>query len=181
MNKGMIGFLSFGAGGFCGFVLANKLLKDKYEQLVEDEIDSIRKAFRKHKGDREDTREKKPTEEARRKYSERVSSLGYTEEKQPADLQRPRVIPPDENGSMEDYEQITLTYYADHVLTDDNDRAMDDDEIEETVGKESLTHFGEYEDDSVIVRNDRLRVDYEILLDQRTYADVLREHPYLAF
>ena len=57
---------------------------------------------------------------------------------------------------------------------------MDEDEIEETIGKDSLTHFGEYEDDSVFVRNDRLKVDYEILMDQRGYADVLREKPYLA-
>lgn len=56
---------------------------------------------------------------------------------------------------------------------------MDDDEIEETVGKGSLTHFGEYEPDSVFVRNDRLKVDYEILMDQRTYAQVLEEKPWL--
>ena len=49
----------------------------------------------------------------------------------------------------------------------------------ETIGKDSLTHFGEYEDDSVFVRNDRLKADYEILMDQRTYAEVLQEKPYL--
>lgn len=33
--------------------------------------------------------------------------------------------------------------------------------------------------DSVFVRNDRLKADYEILADPRSYADVLREKPYL--
>ena len=46
------------------------------------------------------------------------------------------------------------------------------DEIEELIGKDSLNHFGEYEDDSVFVRNDRLRTDYEILADSRPYGEV---------
>ena len=41
---------------------------------------------------------------------------------------------------------------------------------DDVVGMESLTHFGEYEDDSVFVRNDRLKCDYEILMDERTYS-----------
>ncbi len=45
------------------------------------------------------------------------------------------------------------------------------DDIEETVGIDSLTHFGEYEDDSVFVRNDERKCDYEILLDHRDYED----------
>ena len=45
------------------------------------------------------------------------------------------------------------------------------DDIEETVGIDSLTHFGEYEDDSVFVRNDERKCDYEILLDDRDYED----------
>lgn len=52
------------------------------------------------------------------------------------------------------------------------------DDVEEIVGEESLTHFGEYEDDSVFVRNDRLKCDYEILLDQRNYSDVTKTMPH---
>ena len=43
---------------------------------------------------------------------------------------------------------------------------------DEIVGLDSLTHFGEYEDDSVFVRNDVMKCDYEILLDHRNYKDV---------
>ena len=56
---------------------------------------------------------------------------------------------------------------------------MSEDEIEETIGKSSLTRFGEYEPDSVFVRNDRLKCDYEILLDERSYAEILQDKPYL--
>lgn len=47
MNKGVIGVIFFMAGGAAGFLAANKLMKDKYEQLVQDEIDSVKAAFRK--------------------------------------------------------------------------------------------------------------------------------------
>lgn len=165
-----------------GFAAANKLMKQKYEQLVQDEIESVKTAFRKEhplpnkKGGK---KPEKTTAEERKQYSQYANELGYTEEKSPAPLQEPHVISPDEFGDQDEYDQISLTYYSDGTVTDDNDRPMSDDEIEESIGKDSLTHFGEYEDDSVFVRNDRLKADYEILKDERTYADILREKPYL--
>ena len=74
---------------------------------------------------------------------------------------------------MPEYERISLTYYDDQVLTDENDKIIED--IEETIGIDSLTHFGEYEDDSVFVRNDERQCDYEILLDRRKYSDVIKK------
>ena len=85
---------------------------------------------------------------------------------------RPYVIKPYEFGEIEEYEQISLNYFADEVLTDEDNEIIDN--VDEIVGVESLTHFGEYEDDSVFVRNERLRTDYEILLDRRNYSDVMR-------
>lgn len=177
MNKGVFGFLTFVAGGAAGFFAANKLMKQKYEQLVQDEIDSVKAAFRKDHPLLE--KKSRPTEKERKEYSQHIAKLGYTEEKKPSPKQEPHVISPDEFGDQDDYDEISLTYYADGTVTDDNDCAMSEDEIEETIGKDSLTHFGEYEDDSVFVRNDRLKADYEILMDQRSYADILREKPYL--
>lgn len=180
MNNKLVGILSFAVGGAVGFVAANKLMKDKYEQLVQDEIDSVKAAFRKEHPLPEKKERPKPTEKERKAYSEYTAKLGYTEEKKPAPVQEPHIISPEEFGDQDEYDEISLTYYADGTVTDDNDRAMSEDEVEETIGKESLTHFGEYEDDSIFVRNDRLKADYEVLMDQRSYADVLREKPYLA-
>lgn len=179
MKKSFIGIVFFAAGSALGYVVADKVLKQKYEQLVQDEVDSIKAAFRKERPTAE-KKKNKPTEHERVEYSKRVSELGYSEEKKPAPLQAPRVISPDEFGDEDGYDEISLTYYADGTVTDDSDRVMSESEIEETIGIDSLTHFGEYEDDSVFVRNDRLKADYEILLDRRTYADILREKPYLA-
>lgn len=178
MNKGVIGVIFFMAGGAAGFLAANKLMKDKYEQLVQDEIDSVKDAFRKEHPLPEE-KSQKPTEKERTAYSQYTAKLGYTEEKKPAPIQTPYVISPDDFGTQDGYDEISLTYYADGTVTDDSDHAMSDDEIEETIGKDSLNHFGDYEPDSVFVRNDRLKADYEILADPRSYADVLREKPYL--
>ena len=86
------------------------------------------------------------------------------------------MISPEEFGEFEEYEKISLTYYADQVLTDENDEEVDN--VEECVGVESLNHFGDYEDDSVFVRNDRLKCDYEILLDQRNYTSIHEKIPH---
>ena len=67
------------------------------------------------------------------------------------------------------YETESLTYYSDGVLTDEYDNPIED--IERLVGSDALTHFGEYEDDSVFVRNDDLKTDFEILKDYAKYYD----------
>ena len=61
MNKGIVGVLSFAVGGTIGFMTANKFLKDKYEQLVQDEIDSVKAAFRKEHPSRQAHREGTPS------------------------------------------------------------------------------------------------------------------------
>ena len=83
--------------------------------------------------------------------------------------ERPYVIDPSEYGDL-DYKQVSLNYYDDGVLTYENDDVIDD--IDSLVGKDSLSHFGEYEADTVYVRNDRLKIDFEILADTRRYEDI---------
>ena len=49
------------------------------------------------------------------------------------------------------------------------------DDVEYVVGSDALNSFGEYEGRFVFVRNDRLKCDYEILLEQRKYSDVVNK------
>lgn len=93
-------------------------------------------------------------------------------------MDKPFVISPEEFGDFDDYEKISLTYYSDQVLADDNDELVED--IEDVVGFDSLNSFGAYEDDSVFVRNNKLRCDYEILLDHRKFSDVVKSKPHEA-
>lgn len=89
----------------------------------------------------------------------------------------PYVISPDQFGEFDDYARVTFTYFADGVVTDEDLGCIID--PEQFIG-DGLEHFGEYDDDAVHVRNERLKVDYEILKDLRKYEDVLRDKPYLA-
>lgn len=89
-------------------------------------------------------------------------------------LDVPYVISPDEFGDT-DYECISLTYYEDDILADDDDEIIDD--ILDTVGPEALDAFGreDGEEEFVVhVRNDARKCDFEITRDFRNYDDVIR-------
>lgn len=83
----------------------------------------------------------------------------------------PHVITPDEFSQEDDYGTVTYTYYSDGVMTDENDNPISKDTIKQNVGERAVTHFGEYEEDSVFVRNDALHIDFEILKDSRDYSE----------
>ena len=195
--------LAFVLGAAIGALVANKYLKTKYEKIADEEIASVKavywaktnpEAAAYAKKDVEYTEEiykqhqqaaKSAAEQAKEnpdivKYAEKLHKEGYTNYSTTAkpdtpDLGEPYVIPPEDFGEFDDYEKISLIYWADQVLTDDNNEVVED--LEGSVGINSLTTFGEYEDDSVFVRNSRLRCDYEILLDQRNFEDVIHAGP----
>lgn len=79
----------------------------------------------------------------------------------------PYVISPYDFGELDGYNQIELTYYTDGILEDEEYNIVTD--ADELIGVDSLNTFGEYEDDAVFVRNERLRTDFQILKDYRTY------------
>ena len=186
--------LGFIIGAASGATVAWYLLKDKYETLAQEEIDSVKEVFARREQEMKDETVKRNVAEGikdsdrtkpdLKEYAEQLKKNGYTrysdlsaDDEGVSDKQtKTYVIPPEQFGDDENYDQISLTYYADGVLADENDEVIDD--VEETVGIESLNHFGEYEDDSVFVRNDTRKCDYEILLDQRTYSEVAEEMPH---
>jgi hypothetical protein len=170
MSKGFC-FVSFIAGVITGSLVAWQYAKKKYEKIAQEEIDSVKRSFAKRMVNYEKQEEDIFEGAEIHEYSKVVENLGYVKKEMNV-MDIPYVISPDEFGQDESYETISLTYYADGVLADDDDEMVED--VENLVGFDSLNHFGEYEDDSVFVRNDRLKCDYEILLDHRKYTDVKR-------
>ena len=174
MSKNSLYFACFALGVAIGVYGAGGYFKTKYETLANTEIESARKAFHELR--------KNPVEKP--SLSEVVSSLMPDElpERDISKLDKivkeerydaapgPYVISPDDFGGTFEYECVSLVYYADGVLVDDNQNVVTD--VEDCIGEESLTHFGEYEDDAVHVRNDEKHCDYEILLDERKWSDV---------
>ena len=86
------------------------------------------------------------------------------------------VIPPEEFGDKPGYDTATFTFFADGVVADEKDDVVTD--LANTIGLESLNHFGEYEEDTVFVRNCIKEMDYEILRDLRTYSEALKYASY---
>lgn len=180
--------LIFVLGAAVGSVVTWQYVKNKYERIAQEEIDSVKEVFLKREPDvtvevkEADVRNRKEEKPGVVEYAARLQKEGYTnyagmnsvEEVKVAES--PYVISPEEFGEFDEYEKISLTYYADQVLADENDELVDD--VDDVIGFESLTHFGEYEDDSVFVRNDRLKCDYEILMDSRLYSDVVKTMPH---
>ena len=177
----------FAAGAATGSVATWLLLKKKYEKFAQEQIDSVKEVFSKREKEIVDIPEEAPKETQESEayedpeiaiYRDVLTGLGYTNRSKEDDksMDAPYVIPPEEFGEFEDYRRYNLTYYADGVLADEDNELVDD--VDDVVGLNSLNHIGDYEPDSVHVRNDRLRCDYEILLDHRNYSDVIKTpHP----
>lgn len=198
MNK-IFPFVTFTIGAVAGAASAWYFAKKKYELIAQEEIDSVKAVYSKKVTEDisnvsvEDYVKAKVTTANEKKsddimqYANMLSEEGYIDystnkedkKEDTVSEDKPYIIPPDEYGELNDYECISLTYYSDEILADDMDELVDD--VEATVGKDSLEHFGEYEDDSVFVRNDALKADYEILLDNRKYSDVVKGMPYRGF
>lgn len=181
------GVIIFSLGAAVGSAVTWRYTKNFYEKRAQEEIDSVKDSFGKRFKPKEfkiDSSEEKADvvinyEEKPDilEYAKVLENEGYkTSDKSNVSSSKPYVISPDEFGDIDDYDQVSLTYYADEVLADENDDQIID--VDDVVGSESLTHFGEYEDDSVFVRNDRLKIDYEILMDARPYSEVLKHRPH---
>lgn len=177
MKNKMACVFAFILGAAVGSVASWKLLKTKYEIIAQEEIDSVKEIFAMHKGNKDvDAQDNEEFTDADKNELDRVLenekySTYSKKEKGDDDVEKPYVISPEEFGELDGYSTISLNYYADKVLADDDHNVISGDELAETVGTEFPSHFGEYEDDSVFVRNDRLRTDYEILLDTQKFNE----------
>lgn len=122
--------------------------------------------------------EEKPTTEAPESDAEEETEDDLEETEGVEDMvKKPYVISPEDYENYNtDYDDISLTYYADGILADDMDEIVED--PDNIVGSDFMNYFGKYEEDTVLIRNDRLKCTYEILRDRRTYEAVTGEKPY---
>jgi hypothetical protein len=189
MNKTLTNLFILAAGAAIGSVATWKFVKDKYRRQAQEEIDEVREYYAelmRNSSNDQDTEPavdipEKPTEPPMFSEQERVDyanlASNYTVEKgAPVTVQIPEVITPGEFGEY-GYPTVSLTYYADGVLVDEYGDVIDPADVESMIGADFERHFGEYEEDSVFVRNDRLETDYEILRDYSKYSDVRRNSP----
>lgn len=189
MNKTLSNLFIFTAGAAIGSVVTWKLVKNKYARIAQEEIETIRDWYmQRNQSAPVEPVEEEPapvvqqvpefTEQDRIDYANIANAYSNNNEKGvPAPVKRPYVISPDEFDEI-GYQTVSLTLYEDGIVEDDRFYVLDDEEIEEKIGRDSLNHFGEYEEDSVFVRNEEEEIDYEILRDSRNYADIPHNHSY---
>ena len=170
--------LFFAVGAAIGSAVTWKIVKTKYEQISREEIESVREMYAKEEASHEEAEDSEEDDsDEKNEYDRIINKAGYRkpdtddeDEEGDDEMIEPYVIVPeefDENG----YETMTLFYYADGVLAyGDTNEVVED--VGELVCEDFAEHFGEYEDDSVFVRNDNLRIDIEILKDVRRYSEV---------
>lgn len=94
-------------------------------------------------------------------------------EKGAASNDEPYIISPDDFMASS-YESSTLLYYADGVLADDDNNVISS--YIGLIGPKALNSFGQYQEDTVFVRNDKLKTDFEIILDTREFSKIRREN-----
>ena len=205
MNKKFFNVLLFTAGAAIGSLVTWKVVKTKYERIIQDEIDSFKESYtrcmrgtsEKDEIITEDTEDQDDEYDDEYEYSEaeivdyhklatrynRSGDVTETGEEGVGDeevpyINGPIVIMPEDFADGDyDHDVYCLTYFSDGVLANDWYEVLD---IEETIGEESLKHFGDYTEDIVHVRNERLRADYEVARDPRRYADLIADNPLMS-
>ena len=180
----MKGFFIFAAGVVAGAVAGAYLVKDKIMADAKQEIEEVREYYKsKKESKKEETVEEQPVEEVKEKekeYEEIVVNSGYVNYNKPEQIAQhsvledePYSIDPEEFGDKEEegWDTMTLTYFADGVLTDDTDEIVEQPEV--VVGLDNLKIFEEFPDATcVYVRNETWRTDFEILKDDWKWSDL---------
>ena len=186
MNDKLSSVIIFCGGVFIGGFLTWDFFKTKYEKIADEEIASVKETF-EHREPRSDNNYK--VEEALKgndAYVNIIDSSGYRNYSNTAietdkkggtadmELKQPYVITPEQYEDNVDYTKVSLTWYNDEVLEDDWGNVLDPDDV---IGSEALKTFGQYEKDSVFVRDDDEQIDYEVLLDTRSYKETYGHDP----
>ena len=183
----------FSAGISIGGLISYVITKDKYETIMNKEIEEIRKYYKdKYENIKEDDEEKiKEKGDYREIVREYVSKHVIEEEDyncddeednhytimesrdltNGVDFDESKKIESWEFGEQPLYETETIILYSDGVATNDLGDVIDN--LEEIMGVDQYREFKESSDESIFIRNDLLRMDYEIVKDDWRYEDLI--------
>ena len=175
--------------------------KEYHRKRADEEIQSVKEAFASKKAEEVKSEKKevqmtvdleadsvayeKERQSKLQDYRAMVRESGYRSRTSPKDLleddpnepppgdnvTKPYVIRPEEFDTLDNYDAVCYTYYADGVLVDEDEDPLEIPEIATAIGLDFASHFGDYDADSVHIRNDLRHIDYEIVRDLRKYGD----------
>lgn len=198
MNKGLLGFISFALGAAAGSLITWKLLDNKYKVYADQEIEEVKRRYIEEYGDPvEKQRLEDETAEINRKKAEDIreyaaiaAKAGYinysdsdaaveaiTEKRgtQEKEVDNSHIHLVEATDRDDEYDIVTLNYYADGVLTDLAGELIED--IDGTVGANFADYFDDGLEDCIYIRNDKSKIEYEILYDPRRFSDLKPSNP----
>ena len=191
---------SLAVGAIAGFSVSKSIYKKKFQKYADEEIDSVKRVYAKHYGEAQanepeevheaqmpaNPNEEKPADEATGDEKPPLNpayvdySAPYRSQEPEVRETRPNPEPSSHNNditflTVEELEAskrecITLFYYQDGVLADDDYNIIKN--PESLIGDEALSKFGAYDVNAVYVHNAKTNKDYEILLDNRPYVSI---------
>lgn len=182
MKKGLAYVATFAVGAAVGYLFANAQLQKKYDSITKEEVASIKASFKKYQN-LDTPKQEETTAKVREKYETLINDLGYADVPVPvkeAEDETHVIITEEAFGELEDYESLSLIYLTDGVLVDDDYSRMTEEEIESAIGNVDLDAFAADDTvDAMYVKNTQLKIAYEIIKDDQSYAELLESRPYL--
>ena len=197
MNSKLFNIAMFTMGVAIGSLVTWKIMKDRCERTIQDEVSAFKNDWVKMT--REDNAEYSVDDENDdsidedadeddeyddddySEYHTLAHSYDYNCEEGGGDevpyVNGPYVITPEEFGGERDFDHWCLSYHSDGVLADTYGVKFD---VEETIGEDALDHFGDYAEDVVHIRNERLQCEYEVVKDPRTYDEAMSSDPHMS-
>lgn len=176
--------------------------KEYHRKRADEEIQSVKEAFASKKAEEGKSEKKevqmtvdlaadsvayeKERQSKLQDYRAMVRESGYRSRTSPKDLleddpnepppgdhvTKPYIIKPEDFDTIDNYDAVCYTYYADGILVDEDEDPLEIPEIATSIGLDFASHFGDYDENSVHIRNDMRHIDYEIVRDLRKYGDL---------
>lgn len=188
----------FAVGIMTGTVVGSRIVKKRYEEMANDEIEEIRAYYKEREKEQkvevkeiEQIEQKEESVEItdeerteynniRFKYTTETTLLNKENDKTDVESTKSEekydtsdiyVIDPSEYGNEGKYAVESLTYFADGVLVNEVDEVIE--EYELVVGRHHIDIFNEFPDATcVYIRNDWEGMDYEVLKDDWCWSDI---------
>lgn len=155
----------FTVGAGAGFAGAYLLLKNKYETMANEEIESMREYVKNKLGD-SDTEPKDNEKGSSKKDVEKFDSVTVNYNTISSNLKEERKMKPYRISEAdfviedEDFDKVSLEYYQDTELLFEGNEAV---VPEETIGIDIFNMIHGIVDEVFYVRNEDLGIDYEVI------------------
>ena len=159
----------FVVGVGVGIGASYNIIKKKHEEILEEEIASVKETYSKNNKESDEVTEEKEPEpneiaSVKEKYEKLTKEYSELNEENCTNSEIYE-ISYDDFGE-EGYEEIELTYYIDdEILTDDADEPMEELDIISSIGSIDILNGckdGEY----IYIRNEEKEIDYSIAISE---------------